>query len=309
MSDQPTSADPQRDAPQEILIHEGREAILGSGMEIRRMLPVIKRRMVGPWCFLDHFGPASFTEPQEGMWVGPHPHIGLQTVTWMIDGEVLHRDSIGSEQLIKEGQLNLMTSGRGISHTEESPTANSGRLHGVQFWVALPDEHRHVDPSFEHHPVLPILDRGGLNITLFAGEALGERSPATVYSKMMGAQLLAAGADIFEVSLDERFEHGLVLLEGEASVAGQPLRVGQMAYLAPGHKRLRLKTQGPARLTLVGGLPFQEHILLWWNFVGRTAAEIAQAREAWIQQDPLFGRVDGFDGPPLLAPEWVPGIK
>lgn len=294
---------------EEIIFTEAREATLGSGMKIRRALPVIKRRMIGPWCFLDHFGPASFQERDEGMWVGPHPHIGLQTVTWMIEGEVLHRDSIGSEQLIERGQLNIMTSGRGISHTEESPTANSGILHGVQLWVALPDAVRHADPDFEHHPELPIFEKDEQKLTLFAGQAFKERSPATVYSPMVGMELLYAAAGDFEVALDEGFEHGLILVEGEASVQGHPLELGKLAYLAPGYSTLKVKAQGPARLVLVGGAPFQEQILLWWNFVGRTPEEIHKAREAWMHQEPQFGSVAGFDGPRLLAPEWVPGIK
>ena len=290
-------------------LHEARQASLGSGMIIRRALPIIKQRMIGPWCFLDHFGPASFTEPHDGMWVGPHPHIGLQTVTWMIQGQVLHRDSLGSEQLIQAEQLNIMTSGRGISHTEESPTAHSGQLHGVQLWVALPDEHRHAPPSFEHHEALPVLTRQSLKITVFAGQGFKERSPATVYSPMLGAELLGEEPAKVTLPLEASFEHGLILTEGSAVVQGRPLGIGQLAYLAPGPSELVLETGPQTRLILIGGRPFQEPVLLWWNFVGRTAQELQEAREQWLREDPRFGQVRGFQGDRLVAPEWVPGLK
>jgi redox-sensitive bicupin YhaK (pirin superfamily) len=156
---------------------EAVSADIGGDMRVRRALPTRHRRRVGAWCFLDHFGPTDVARSR-GMRVGPHPHIGLQTVTWLLDGEALHRDSLGSVQRIEPGALNLMTAGRGISHSEESPEPHSPRLHGVQFWIALPDAARTVAPAFEHHPRVPRVRTGGLRISVLAGELLGERSPA-----------------------------------------------------------------------------------------------------------------------------------
>src|SRR6201988_275271 len=158
---------------------------------VRRMLPLRLRRSIGAWCFIDHYGPMD-VDGVTGMAVPPHPHIGLQTVTWLLSGNVLHRDSLGSEQLIRPGQLNLMTSGRGIAHAEESPAEHDPTLHGVQLWVALPDAGRQVDPAFEHHGELPATSLGGFMITVLTGELAGAASAATTFSPIVGAELSAA---------------------------------------------------------------------------------------------------------------------
>lgn len=282
---------------------DAREALVGENLTIRRALPLKGRRMVGPWCFLDHFGPADFKEREHGMWVGQHPHIGLQTVTWLLDGEVLHRDSLGTEQVILPGSLNIMTSGRGISHTEESPQDHTGRLHGVQLWVALPDAARNMAPTFEHHSDLPVYGEGAVQMTLVTGSAGGHASPATTYSPMMSGDIQIGAKGTHTIELDAAFEHGILLLEGDASIEGTPLAIGKFAYLEPGRRGVEIRTVGPARLFIVGGVPFDEQILLWWNFVGRTPEEIEKALGDWKTDEDRFGQVRGFEGQRLVAPE------
>lgn len=276
-------------------------------MSIRRALPTAARRMVGPWCFLDHFGPADVTHGR-GMRVGPHPHIGLQTVTWLYDGEILHRDSLGSLQPIVPGQLNLMTSGRGISHSEESPVPRPPTMHGLQFWIALPDEARFVEPAFEHYPQLPQVICEGLACTVFVGSALGATSPARMYSPAVGMDIRAPGAIEATLPLEATFEHAVLVTEGEVSVEGERLGPGTLLYLGGGRSAIRLVTDAPARLALVGGKVLAEPVLLWWNFVARNKHELLQACTEWNGGDPIFGEVHGYDGPRLVAPmpPWAP---
>lgn len=272
---------------------EGRAVPLGGprAMTVTRTLPHVHRRMIGAWCFVDAYGPE-----QAEMRVAPHPHTGLQTVSWLVAGEVLHRDSLGSLQAIRPGGLNLMTAGRGISHSEES---RLGLLHGVQLWVALPDGHRQVAPAFEHHAELPVLSGPGFAATVFLGGLGGVRSPATAYSPLAGAEVAVDGDA--ELPLDPAFEHGVLLLDGEVS----PLPAGPLRYLPPGRDRLRLSGHG--RVLLIGGEPFAEEIVMWWNFVGRDHDEIAAFRKEWMEGDG-FGTVRGYDGAPLPAPA-LPGVR
>ncbi|HLU74827.1 MAG TPA: pirin family protein [Nonomuraea sp.] len=272
---------------------EGRAVPLGGprAMTVTRTLPHVHRRMIGAWCFVDAYGPE-----QAEMRVAPHPHTGLQTVSWLVAGEVLHRDSLGSLQVIRPGGLNLMTAGRGISHSEES---RLGLLHGVQLWVALPDGHRQVAPAFEHHAELPVLSGPGFAATVFLGGLGGVRSPATAYSPLAGAEVAVDGDA--ELPLDPAFEHGVLLLDGEVS----PLPAGPLRYLPPGRDRLRLSGHG--RVLLIGGEPFAEEIVMWWNFVGRDHDEIAAFRKEWMEGDG-FGTVRGYDGEPLPAPA-LPGVR
>ncbi|MFI6922717.1 pirin family protein [Nonomuraea spiralis] len=277
----------------------GREVPLGGprAMRVSRTLPGVHRRMIGAWCFVDAFGP----EPAL-MRVPPHPHTGLQTVTWLVAGEVLHRDSLGSLRRVRPGQLNLMTAGRGISHSEESPGT---MLHGVQLWVALPDAHRRTAPTFEHHATLPVLTGPGFEATVIMGSLGGVTSPATAHSPLVGAEVAVDGAA--EVPLDPAYEHGLLLLDGEVEQAGP----GALHYLPPGPGTLRLSGRG--RVLLIGGEPFAEEIVMWWNFVGRSHEEIAGFRAEWMDSvgsglSTGFGTVEGFDGEPLPAPV-LPSIR
>jgi quercetin 2,3-dioxygenase len=236
-----------------------------------------------------------------GMNVPPHPHIGLQTVTWLLTGNVLHRDSLGSEQLIRPGQLNLMTSGRGIAHAEESPAERDPILHGVQLWVALPDASRHVEPAFEQHPSLPTEGLGGFQISVLVGELVGARSPATAFSPIVGAQLSAAGRPASCVlPLRPDFEHVIFVATGEAGVDGVRLHPGQLLYVPTGRHETAIAAPTDTTLLLLGGVPLGEKLLMWWNFVARTPEEIESATGAW--RAGAFGLVGGYQGDPLAAP-------
>jgi redox-sensitive bicupin YhaK (pirin superfamily) len=280
----------------------GREVTLGPrGSVVTRTLPHRDRRMVGAWCFVDHFGPEDVTTG-EGMRVPPHPHTGLQTVSWLVAGEILHRDTLGSEQLVRSGQLNVMTAGRGIAHSEESPARRSPALHGVQLWVALPDAHRHVAPAFEHHGTLPVLADGALRVAVLVGELAGLVSPATAYSPIFGAEATFAGAADTRLPLRPDFEYAALALAGEVAVDGVPLAPGPLLYLGRGRSDLALRADGPARLLLLGGEPFEERIVMWWNFVGRGHEDIVRYREDWQADGRGFGTVHGFAGDRLPAP-------
>ena len=233
--------------------------------------------------------------------VAPHPHIGLQTVSWLLEGEVLHRDTLGNENLVRPGELNLMTSGGGIAHTEETPRSNGGRLRGLQLWVALPDGVRNGSASFEHHPRLPDVEVPGATATLIAGELAGMRSPASVHSPLVGADVRLEPRSLAVFPLDQGFEHALFVLEGLVTVDGQLLRPDVLYYLGLHRHELRLASQEGARLLLLGGAPFAEPVLMWWNFVARTHEEIVAARTRWMEGS-SFGRVPGYDGPPIPAP-------
>ncbi|MGH8461131.1 MAG: pirin family protein [Stenotrophobium sp.] len=279
---------------------EAHRATVGDGLAIRRALPTVQRRMIGAWCFLDHIGPAAMASGP-GLRVGPHPHIGLQTVTWLLEGEILHRDSLGTVQNIRPGQLNLMTSGRGISHSEESPAARPPLLHGAQLWIALPDHQRYCEPGFAHHAGLPLIERGALRMTLLAGEFEGERSPAQIYTPLVGLDINATSALQAVLTLRPDFEYGALVLEGEVRLGEESLQPGTLLYLPPQRDQLALKTTAAARLLLLGGAPFAEGILMWWNFVGRSKDEIVQATRDW-NAGRNFGEVQGYDGARLVAP-------
>jgi quercetin 2,3-dioxygenase len=283
----------------DLAVTAARQARVGD-ITVRRMLPLRRRRSIGAWCFIDHYGPQD-VDGVTGMQVPPHPHIGLQTVTWLLAGNVLHRDSLGSEQLIRPGQLNLMTAGRGIAHAEESPEQPDPVLHGVQLWVALPAATRHVRPAFEHHPELPQAAVPGFLTTVFMGELAGTRSPATTFTPIVGAQLTAAGGSgPARVPLRPDYEHALFVVTGEARIDDVVLTPGQLLYLAPGREQASLAAQAGSTLMLLGGEPLGETLLMWWNFVARTPAEIAAAAAGW--QAGEFGEVGGYRGEPLAAP-------
>lgn len=280
---------------------ESHDSVLGESMRIRRALPSRQRRMVGAWCFLDHFGPLDATLGR-GLRVGPHPHTGLQTFTWPMAGEIFHRDSLGSEQLIRPGAVNLMTAGRGISHSEESPAHRSPLLHGAQLWIALPDAHRQRAPAFEHYPSVPSVHREGLQVTVMCGEALGERSPVRVHTPLLGLELLSAADAHTTLPLRADFEHAVLVLEGRFEIDDEALEPGTLLVLPTGRDRLRVRTAAASRALLIGGEPFPEEILMWWNFIGRTKDEITQYVRDWNAGAEYLGRVHGYDGARLSAP-------
>lgn len=291
--------------PAGVEIIEGTPVALGGprGLDVTRTLPSKQRRMVGAWCFLDAYGPQRL-DGSPGMRVGPHPHIGLQTVSWLVAGEIVHRDSLGNRQEIRPGQLNLMTAGRGISHSEETPAAHSDVLQGIQLWVALPDGDRDVPPSFTQHARLPAVTDGGLTATVLMGELAGARSPARCHTPLLGAEVTLAAGSRAVLPLRPDFEYAVLVIDGAATVADVPVRPGPLLYLGEGRSELRLAAGPETRLMLLGGEPFAERIVMWWNFVGRDHDEIVAARQAWADRagGGPFGTVRGYDGPDIPAP-------
>ena len=297
-------------------------------MNVRRTIPQRSRSLVGAWCFSDHYGPDDVSS-SAGMQVPPHPHTGLQTVTWLFEGEILHRDSVGSLQTVRPGELNLMTAGAGISHSEESPAqGRPPRLHGVQLWTALPGSALGVDPRFEHHGDLPVARADGAVVQVFIGRLAaggqGLHSPATAYTPLVGAQIdLEPGAEV-RLDVDLAHEHALLVDTGDVAFEGCGVPPSNLGYVAPGRSALvvRAGAGAPARAVLIGGLPFAEDVIMWWNFMGRTHEDIARARDDWMAQvaelDPVgqggatgyadgaagrrFGQVHGYPSGPLRAP-------
>ena len=283
---------------------EGAAVALGGprGLAVTRTLPNRRRRMVGAWCFLDAYGPHDLTGTR-GMRIGPHPHTGLQTVSWLISGEILHTDSVGSRQEIRPGQLNLMTAGRGIAHAEQTPDRHSGLLQGVQLWVVLPGSDRDVPPAFDHHADLPVVANGGLSATVLMGTLAGATSPARCYTPLVGAEVTLSGDASLELRTD--FEYAVLVLDGAPTVNGVNLKPGPLLYLGDGRSSVSFGTDGPARVLLLGGEPFGEKIVMWWNFVARDHDEIVESRHDWAESmntGGRFGVVDGYDGDPLPPP-------
>ncbi|HEX6248611.1 MAG TPA: pirin family protein [Nocardioidaceae bacterium] len=280
-----------------------REVPLGGprAMTVRRTLPQRRRSMVGAWCFVDHYGPDEVHETG-GMDVAPHPHTGLQTVSWLFTGEIEHRDSLGSHAMVRPGEVNLMTGGHGIAHSEVS-TPTTTVLHGVQLWVALPDHARDAPRDFAHHAPQPVAVDGA-TVRVLLGTFAGDTSPVATHSPLLGAEVvLDPGAElVFDV--DPSFEHGVLVDLGPVSLDGTELKPAELGYVAPGADRLVLANHRdePARVMVLGGEPFGEQIVMWWNFVGRSHEEIVEFREAWENGSDRFGRVEGYTGPSARIP-------
>ncbi|MCW2817354.1 MAG: pirin family protein [Marmoricola sp.] len=291
-------------------------------MTVRRTLPQRGRTLIGAWCFVDHYGPdgldgvpgAGGAGGGEGMVVPPHPHTGLQTVSWLFSGEIEHRDSAGHHATVRPGEVNLMTAGRGISHSEYSTPATS-TLHGAQLWLALPDGDRETAPAFEHHAPEPVTGPGW-EARVFLGSLLGSTSPVRTFSPLLGAEIVLEAGTRLEVPVDPAFELGVLVDTGAVEVDGEPLQRADLGFLAPGRDRLRFEADGPVRLLLLGGPPFGERIVMWWNFIGRTHDEVAAHRREWeARLDPgettRSGRFElPVDDPrePLHAPV-LPGVR
>jgi redox-sensitive bicupin YhaK (pirin superfamily) len=272
---------------------------LGS-LAISRALPVKDRRLVGPWCFLDRFGPLTFDEGKP-MDVAPHPHIGLQTVTWLHDGEVVHRDSFGYESVLRAGGVNVMTSGGGIAHSEETPRDNTGRLNGVQLWTALPDAERHRRADFAHVAEVPLVESAAGIVQVFAGTLDGTTSPAPHYSDLLGADLQVHPRHTLVVPLNRTHEHAVLVMNGDCALDDQSLDERVLYYLGTTRSEAGFSSRNGGRVLLIGGPPFPETILMWWNFVARTAEEITQARTDWEERR-RFGEVAAYNGARLNAP-------
>ncbi|SIR89846.1 pirin family protein [Microbacterium sp. RURRCA19A] len=318
------------DGPRALVV-EAREVPLGGvrAMEVHRTLPHRALPMVGAWCFLDRFGPQETV-----MRVEPHPHIGLQTVTWPIIGEVRHRDAVGSDVVVRPGALNLMTSGEGIAHSEYSVGEEPIPLDALQLWVALPESRRHGPPAFERHEHLPVLDLGdGADAVVVMGELGGVSSPATVHTPIVGAELRLPPGVVVRVPLRADWEYALSGMIGSADVetgvyatdadaAQRPVplaRTGgtasvdgtRLLYLGTGRDHVDITAPEGARVFLLGGEPFEADIVMWWNFVGRSHDEIEEAREAWEAGAARFGAVvdhgpERVPAPPLPAVRLTP---
>ena len=284
-------------------------------MRVRRTLPQRHRSLIGAWCFVDHYGPDDVTDTG-GMKVAPHPHTGLQTVSWLFTGEIEHRDSGGHHAMVRPGELNLMTAGRGISHSEVS-TPDARSLHGAQLWLALPEGDRNTDPGFAHHAPDPVAGPGW-EARVFLGSLLGTTSPVPTYSPLLGAEVLLEPGAALVVEIDPGFEHGVLVDTGVLEAAGTEVKQHELAYVPTGRDRLELTAHDvPVRLLLLGGAPFGEAIVMWWNFVGRSHDEIVGFRREWQEQITAdgsvvadsqlvapgrFGVVPGDHLPPIPAP-------
>jgi quercetin 2,3-dioxygenase len=287
----------------EVEVIASREAQVAS-MRVRRALPTKGRRTVGAWCFVDHMGPMSL-DPDHSVDVAPHPHMGLQTVTWLFSGEFLHRDSLGSEQLIRAGQLNLMSSGHGVAHSEENPGLRSGEMHGMQLWVAQPTSTRDGAAGFEHFAELPRLESPTLRASVLVGSFGGVESPARRDSDHVGVELDFHGG-LVSVPLEPTYEYALVVANGSVLVDGIVVEPGALAYLGLGRDEIRFESKGASRALLIGGVPFDERLFMWWNFVARTQEEISDAWRAWASGDERFGRVASpFARIEVSPPPWL----
>jgi redox-sensitive bicupin YhaK (pirin superfamily) len=275
-----------RPEPEELLL-TARRVYLGKTTEVARALPDAQIRMIGAWCFLDHYGPED-VRGTPGMQVWAHPHTGLQTVSWLMEGEVEHRDSLGSQARVRPGELHIMTAGYGIVHSEISQADKPPTLHGVQLWVALPDFDRNADPRFESHLELPDITRPGISGKVLIGKLDGVRSPVHSSTPLLGADLTIAPGVAVRLPLQESFEHGVFVVAGEVSVESIRAQVDQLLYLGARRRSLDLRSDHGGRVILLGGEPFDEQIVMWWNFVGRSHEEILAFRNAWERRDMRF---------------------
>jgi redox-sensitive bicupin YhaK (pirin superfamily) len=302
-----------------ITVHGAREVPLGGprAMRVRRTLPTRERTMIGAWCFVDHYGPDPVAETG-GMTVAPHPHTGLQTVSWLFTGEIEHRDSAGHHAMVRPGELNLMTAGRGISHSEVS-TAATSVLHGAQLWLVLPEAHRQVDPAFAHFAPEPVAG-DGWEARVFLGSLLGSTSPVATYSPLVGAELLLEPGTRLDLDVDPAHEHGVLVDTGSLAVEGVAADASDLLHVPTGCARLSLEAAAePVRALLLGGEPLGESIVMFWNFIGSSHEEVAGYREEWQAQITRDGAVvgdgqevaDGRFGVVLgdhLAPIPAPGL-
>lgn len=301
---QPVDASVEQGPLARIDVKEGRATTVG-GAAISRVLPTKGRRTVGPWCFVDLMLPPDFDNPHP-LEIGPHPHIGLSTVTWLFEGEALHSDSLGSQQPIRPGQLNLMTAGRGIAHAELGTT---GGIHGAQMWLAQPEPARNGDSRFEHIPDLPVVDLGEGEAVVFVGEYGGARSKATLDWDTVGVEARLSGKPV-EMGAVPDYEYAVVPIDRPVKVDEAIVEPGWLALVPTGTERLPIDSNGEsARVLVLGGKPLGEPIEMWWNFVARSKDEMTAAWRAWQSHDEeRFGAVPSslarIDAPP---PPWLAG--
>lgn len=277
----------------------GRERDLG-GFSVRRVLPYAKKRMVGPFIFFDQMGPAEFA-PGQGIDVRPHPHIGLATVTYLFEGALQHRDSLGEDLVIRPGAVNWMTAGRGVVHSERTPSPereDGHRMYGIQTWVALPEADEDTTPAFHHHPAetIPVIERENVRFDLILGTAWGVEAPVTVFSPIfyLHSEMAAGSAFTMDVEHEER---AIYLVEGDLSVDGQMLQPGSMFVLSE-NLQPRVSTSSGARIMMCGGAPMGER-KIYWNFVASSTERLEQAKSDWTEAGETGFPSDGrFHLPP-----------
>ena len=283
-----------------------RVAEIGNGTPIRRALPHRQVRRIGAWCFLDHAGPVRFST--EGLDVAPHPHVGLQTFTWMIEGELLHRDSLGFEQLIRPNQVNLMTAGYGITHSETTPPEVKV-FHSAQLWIALPKEKRHMAPSFEHFPQLPQKSMHGVTVTVLMGQYLDMVSPVPSHTPLVGVDIKANSNQALDLVLRSDFEYGILVLSGRAQVGDFMLEPDHLYFQPRGQTALTIKLDANTHILFLGGEPYTDPLALWWNFVVHDQKELEQAYNDWVHHAARFGEVLSYPGPRLEAPDFTGSVR
>lgn len=299
-------------------LYDAREVPLGGlrAMSVRRALPQRPLPTVGAWCFLDRFGPQ-----QTIMRVDPHPHIGLQTVTWPYEGRIRHRDTLGNDVIIGQGELNLMTAGNGIAHSEYSTGDDPQLLDALQLWVALPDSRRFGPPAFERVENLPVVhlpaadhgtgDEATAAVTVVLGEFAGTSSPASVYTPIVGAEIRLPAGRRVQIPLTLAWEHALIPVTGEVIVEADPTTVAepeQLLFLGIGRDHIEVAAEEDTTLFLIGGEPFEADLVMWWNFVGRTHEEIVQAQQDWADDTERFGTVAGHGDVRVPAPP-MPNVR
>jgi len=300
---QPLDATVEQGPLAHIEVREGRSATVGA-TTVTRILPTKGRRTIGPWCFVDLILPRDFEDPHP-LEIGPHPHIGLATVTWLLEGSALHSDSLGSEQTIHPGQLNLMTAGRGIAHAELGTTTG---IHGVQMWLAQPEQTRHGVSRFQHVPDLPVAEFATAEATVMVGSLDGVESPAEVDTVMVGADIRARRG-LLALPTRPDFEYGVVPVDRRLKVGDDIVEPGWLALVPPGGEVVPVEVADEAaRFLLLGGEPLGEPIEIWWNFVARSKEEITEAWRAWQGHDedwfgPVPSQLSRIDAP---MPPWLP---
>lgn len=296
--------------------HDGKQLLaskqqqLTAEIEVSRTIPQKLRRSVGPFCFVDHFGPTDATAKLH-FDVAPHPHIGLQTLSWLWSGEVLHLDSLGSKQWLRPGQVNLMTAGRGISHAEVIPEehAMNVTLHGVQLWLALPPEAMQVAPDFEHFSELPQLEFGKFQGHLILGKLGAYEAPAKLYAEAVAFDLHSTENSAVRIDVNPKFEHLVYVVRSSAQdihINGMNVEPHSGLYLAKNTACLEI--EGTGQVLVLGGVPYPEPIRMFWNFVANDNSDLYTAAKAWNANDPIFGHVDAYPkygkGPKrLMSPE------
>ncbi|WP_216386566.1 pirin family protein [Arcanobacterium phocae] len=292
----PQTYDPSADGVA-VEIITSREVPLGGlrAMTVYRTLPQRQRSLIGAWCFVDQYGPDNVTDTG-GMDVAPHPHTGLQTVSWLFEGAIAHHDSGGNHAVVLPGEANFMTAGYGICHSEVS-TQDTSVLHGVQLWVALPEEARHGERRFDHY-VPPVVKLYGGQVRVFVGTLAGSNSPVPTFTPLVGAEVIIESHATLTLDINPAFEHGLLVDSGDIDLDGTAVARTELAYTGIGNSRLHIRNSAdtPGRLLLIGGEPFMEQVVMWWNFLARDSAELGEMRQAWENESERFGKTMGYIG-------------